>query len=593
MPENLHSLRHSILGSFGAQLGIVLDNGLESAAITGSQVPPMLHHQGFPWQLAPAGLQPKDTLVWTYNFRKFSTTSNDITALTDSTDWTLEHQTMVQHSRTKIILLCGPQAKAAIMKAFPSIKCFQLQTRFTYSMLMHHQKIFIVCPPLAFNVADASIMDNTKLGEALKFAFKILGRINGRAAFFENASALSFIKRALYNENHFQKSISLEDLDQGMRLWLFERAVRTDEEITQLGKLSGSLARGMFILLRTGGDLLRERGCPRPKKNTSSVSIPRRKLPTPNPFDPQVWSNARKYIIFLAKRRSKVFASACKDWKDDFLDVTPEDLRAALVAPPQAYPETWNEAEESGTNCLSLIDESADAAIEFVEEMGDDALGTNLPFSDPSDSNDLPDLPEVGKSVKRKRSLDGLGAIANKSMKSLNGRMPASVPRPCTYLGWWREQDVYYDRYYRCRLPPPPLPNSLFQHRRIVIGYLVLYFAFDFEVLNNVILVRFDICAQGQEHPQRFATIGRTGDPGLRLAVEVTYQLPSRRKVSHYMHSHTVSSLFRANTLVDVLEDGVPLKALVETPRRWLQIRDTDPEYRRYYDGGFTPSSDD
>lgn len=87
MPGDLRPVLHSVFGSFQAQLGVILDNGLESAAKAGLRDSSTLESSGFPEQLLPAGLHPGNTLVWTYNFRRFSSITKDVEALTDNTDW--------------------------------------------------------------------------------------------------------------------------------------------------------------------------------------------------------------------------------------------------------------------------------------------------------------------------------------------------------------------------------------------------------------------------------------------------------------------------------------------------------------------------
>lgn len=495
---------------------------------------------------------------------------------------------MIQLSQTRIILLCGPQAEAAVLKAFPFSKRFELSIRFTYTLLMCCDKLFIVCPPLAFNVSDASVLDNKRLGEALKFASTTLKRNGMQASFFENTSAVGFIVRAMHMEVHFQRGITLDDLDQGMRLWLYERAFRTDEEIARLGKLAGSLAKGLFILISTSQNLAKARKLPVQHSHKRSGPKSRWTIPESS-FDTHVWNNTWKYVVFLSKMRNQTIASNCRYWRDDFLDAKPQDLHATLANPTQT-PSATQHQEDFNSELPSFGDGSEDAAMDYIEKTELDDLDTSLHLgASESGSDDVLDLHGEAENSGWTRSSENPMSPAIESTRTPRSQMPMpthKAPRLATRRR--REMGIYKGRYYQHKLPPKP--KSILVERSFQIGFIRIIFPRELEVLDNQSFVRFEICPRTQYHSQRYASRAVAGDPALRLAVEVSYQLPSGNRVRYYAQSNREEMIYRANTLVDVLEDGVSMETLVETPRRYLRTkrRDPPPEFRRFEPGACT-----
>ncbi|PWY67405.1 hypothetical protein BO83DRAFT_366081 [Aspergillus eucalypticola CBS 122712] len=128
--------------------------------------------------------------------------------------------------------------------------------------------------------------------------------------------------------------------------------------------------------------------------------------------------------------------------------------------------------------------------------------------------------------------------------------------------------------------------------RHIYIYYCEIIFPHDMDIRDNKIFIKIELCPLEETHTNLYAISSSENhdDPALRLAFRVRYHDSFGREVIYYATNSGGGVVFKANTLVDVLEKK-SLEEIAQIPRRHIYIgtgNDAHPELERFRNGSYT-----
>ncbi|KAF4473448.1 hypothetical protein FAGAP_13110 [Fusarium agapanthi] len=284
------SLVPKFAGSLSARIGVLLDYSMVSAAEEYSKTSHQMLNQEnkIPWQIRGFGFDASNVLVWTYNFMPFTTLQESCpTGL--SRDGS--HRTLVEASHTKIVLLCGPRAEQAIRGEFQNLTKSEIQLRYNFTIYFDNDypRLFIRCPELPSRPSAVPYHHNSMIGEAVRFAAKMTGVEGLRTAFLETSTVIQYILC----------QIKAERLGKA-------KPMATDTTPEGLEKLSGTLSRGLLVVLHGRAKLVRE-GKIRSNWFWRDLRLKRGKqeVRAYERFDPEMYALARAFHSELAALSDK------------------------------------------------------------------------------------------------------------------------------------------------------------------------------------------------------------------------------------------------------------------------------------------------
>ncbi|GKZ28547.1 hypothetical protein AbraIFM66950_009438 [Aspergillus brasiliensis] len=130
------------------------------------------------------------------------------------------------------------------------------------------------------------------------------------------------------------------------------------------------------------------------------------------------------------------------------------------------------------------------------------------------------------------------------------------------------------------------------RQRHIYINYCELLFPSDIDILDRKVFIKIELCPPGNTHinPYAISSSKVHGDPALRLAFRVRYHDSFGREVVYYATNAAIGMVFKANTLVEVLEKK-SLEDISQSSRRYIYIggeSTAHPSLERYKHGAYT-----
>ncbi|KAH7240364.1 uncharacterized protein BKA55DRAFT_693904 [Fusarium redolens] len=537
------SLTSKFAGSLSAKIGVLLDYSIVSAAEdyseTSHQIPD--RDNEIPWQLRGSGFDPSDILVWTYNFMPFTTLEESRPMrLSPYSPGDGSHRALVEASHVKIVLLCGPRAEQAIRREFQNLIKSELQLRYNFTLYFdnNYPRLFIRCPELPSRPSAVPYHHNSKIGEALRFAAKMTGVESSRTAFLETSTVIQYILCQIKAERLGTATpMTTQTIPEGVKFWLLHRGFRGLDDISQLEKLSGTLSRGLLVVLHGRAKLARE-GKIRHNSfwRRLRLKLGKQEVRVHEPFDPEMYPLARAFYSKLAALSDKEVLKSCT------LDATDTE-----VISNDHHGEENDEDEPT-----AIIDCSSELQSSLSEEpdMKDLAATVDPAIIASITNGDNYPLADIFKAENRWNTLSGQQRCSGVS-------------------NWKKEGERYKVTPYRYILPE----STRYKHRRISVGNCRVLFDIDLEVKDSVVDVWIEISPPNNTHPNHYATYALPKDPATRLAFLVVYKDDNTyQEVKAYAFFHGYSAVCRANTLVDRIDEGKEDEDIVLTPRRYLDV---------------------
>ncbi len=107
------------------------------------------------------------------------------------------------------------------------------------------------------------------------------------------------------------------------------------------------------------------------------------------------------------------------------------------------------------------------------------------------------------------------------------------------------------------------------------------------DVGDGQVAISIDISPSGTRHPSAFASDSKCEDIASRLAFKVSGKSTDGKSFIYHPHQRGQKIVSKANTLADVLVNGIPLDELAELPRRYLFFKKGKaPEGLEKFEGG-------
>lgn len=137
---------------------------------------------------------------------------------------------------------------------------------------------------------------------------------------------------------------------------------------------------------------------------------------------------------------------------------------------------------------------------------------------------------------------------------------------------WSDEASKFRGKYYDLFLPPP---QSVSYPRRAELGACRVEVDDDIDLQqddegNYKMWIALDIRDPGVVHPFPYALSITPKDPASRLGMRCRFINKNGEQVQAYYQKRGEQAVFRANTLVEILADEVPITEIVHKERRYI-----------------------
>ncbi|BCR98572.1 uncharacterized protein AKAW2_40255A [Aspergillus luchuensis] len=575
-------------GSLTSEVAAILDY----AAVSGANDTPMRASNNddeqqmltIPWSLDGCGFTEENILIWTYDFKSFTSIGlkhlgHDILTYPDARKF---HETLLANSQAKIIFLCGPQSEKLIRAIVRSSRHTLSLRGFDYPLYRDplRNRLFICCPPLPAEIWSVSTRHSIKISEALRFAVNFIPSLKYdiRPFFCENSSVIGYILRQARKERLGGEPLTADTVDEGVRLWLTRRNMGQAEDIQEIEKIAGSLTRGLLMVLKF---------LPRRPKSDGNESKERSPQPSMRATE-----RVRVHESFNVEQYQKIGDFVHKHLDERKVDYRNRLSRLCAESPrPQDKERCSTSSDKGGTDAPSTDPESI-AALKCFSQWQGQAFQTGaaemkgLVEQCQAEAGDrdyeapIDILQGLTARVIDEGFLDPVGVtaahpvIAGASDKKRQG--VKSVV--------WKNEDVR-NREYSYKLK-----DQLKRH--IYIYYCEILFPANMDILDEMVFIKLELCPAGEIHTSLYATSSSEAhdDPALRLAFRVRYSDTFSREVVYYATNPATNMVFRANTLVEVLEKK-SLEDISQFPRRFIHIgsqNNAHPLLERFRRGGNT-----
>lgn len=139
-----------------------------------------------PWALQGCQFNATNVLVWTFNFKAFSSLNKEHVHYPASDQSFLYakfkmHRELLDHSNAKVIFICGAYAARALHFAFKSKQLLLELRGFKYPLYIEistsaqiTHRLFILCPSIPARIWSNGRGNSAKLSEAIRFGIKLL-----------------------------------------------------------------------------------------------------------------------------------------------------------------------------------------------------------------------------------------------------------------------------------------------------------------------------------------------------------------------------------------------------------------------------------
>jgi len=605
-------------GDLSAKIGFLLDFAAVSAASdTADDTDTVAEDESddqegpdMPWVLEGCGFDMTNVLLWTFNFKRFSTlTAKDLSKSSDGNADLLEsHRALITASQARVLLICGPRAEQAVSALAKSTKIYTLEARgLRYKMRILEGygdiRLCIRCPELPSRSWSCSLEHQVQLSEAIKLAIMLTNTKAIRPYFVEGAGVLSWIlcrARAERVDPHFPR-LTTETLDPGLRLWLARKGLKTDQDIRDIERSGGSLIRGLLMVLHA----LPRRGTGVSLAGQESVARdPKKRVRFHEKFDEEGFRDVKRLVTDRHQQRQ---AQMSKEPSFASPSTPTVFLQATLG---NAESEDYLEPDKDG----SLETADKDGPLETADEDGflePDEDGFLEPDEDGSPEMADDDGPEEGsssyaamqefaamgeedrESIEKMHSLlttrrgsaaesdagddeglvESLTSLVHEMSHALDIRRQA---RPRTYqqktTRWREEVGEFRNKEYTGRILAAPSSGPVTHHqqyRRLVLNYCSIHFPREMDIRDNKVYIKIEMSDPGRRHPDCYATAATDEDPACRLAFRVRYVTSSGNNEVFYPKDVQLTNVFRANSFADILLGRSDLD-IAQTPRRYL-----------------------
>ncbi|KAF5980570.1 hypothetical protein FCOIX_4711 [Fusarium coicis] len=545
-------------GSRSARIGVLLDYSMVSEAEDYSRTSHQIPNQEnkIPWQIRGFGFNTSNVLVWTYDFKPFTTLQESCPmGLSPYSSRDESHRTLVEASHAKIVLLCGPRAEQAVRREFQNLTKSELQLRYNFTIYFDNDypRLFIRCPELPSRPSAVPYHHNSMIGEAVRFAAKITGVEGLRTSFLETSNVIQYILCQVKAERlGTTKPLTTQNIPEGLKFWLLNRGFRGLDDISQLEKLSGTLSRGLLVVLHGRAKLARE-GKIQSNSFWRELRLKRGKqeVREHERFDPEMYALARAFYSELAALSDKEVLESCKLHTSDTSVISNDDHSEDNYHHGKDDDPHGRENDEDVSNATPDLSSQLQSSLSEEPEMEDLAATIDPAIIASITNGDNYPLADMFKAENQRKTV-------------------SDKPRRSGVSKWTEESERYKVTPYTYKLPE----STQYKHRRISVGHCRILFDIDLKVRDNEVDVWIEISLPNSTHPNHYATSALLKDPAIRLAFLVVYTDDvTNEEVKAYAFFHGYSAVCRANTLVDCVDEGKEDEDIVLTPRRYLDIR--------------------
>jgi len=259
--EDTNIAKIPFYGNLSAKVAIVLDYASHNpaAAHVTSDPEVILENGDLPWALTGCGFTQQNVLVWTRDFRKFSTlNAASFVAMSMEEELFIRdsHTTLLKICQSRIFLLCSPRANRTIRKLLKDPITISLEIRgFKYTayidkyLYTDRRRLFIHCPEIPSRSWVLDSIQCAKISELLRFTSTLIRLEGVRSYFIESSSIVSTIFKRVHLERNGYKAMTLDTLDPGIKLWLNRKGISNKEDILAIKDAAGSLSWGLLMVL--------------------------------------------------------------------------------------------------------------------------------------------------------------------------------------------------------------------------------------------------------------------------------------------------------------------------------------------------------
>jgi hypothetical protein len=246
-------------GSLSASIGIILDFG--GLGVDSDQLQIIRNSEKqtlvLPCGLEKCGLTQKNSLIWTFSFRQdvSQPLQGSVAHQERGVPVQCNHE-LIQASSLRVVLLCGRFAEETISSQKGVQGPFNLTLQ-RYSYRLYGQsdgstihRLYITCPSPAALAGPEKWITSQTIGEVLKFAASLTDTKGLRYSFYEcGIVTLRIIRRHVLEEQGYDKMDS-NNIEPGIRSWLYSIGFEDDADIVALETAGGYLTFSLMMLLQ-------------------------------------------------------------------------------------------------------------------------------------------------------------------------------------------------------------------------------------------------------------------------------------------------------------------------------------------------------
>lgn len=563
-------------GTTKASIGMVLGESFFQTDSTQTSFPSSCESVlQLPWGLLQSGFTESNVLVWSYNFRDSSVDLGSNRArplsLFEIPHLSRAHQSLIQHSNCKVILLCGKNAEMAVISQSLSMTPIAFELReYNFqgyiSIEENNRKRLYVCSPAPLSSLWSNKWSQSiKLGEVFRFAAAVTHTPRICPWFYSSAMIYIVIFRRQSKERRGVCSrMTPRTIDPQIRAWLYHKGFTTEEDLKDLERLGGSLIQGIMMLLHVLPS------CPVKYKNPTSKLPP---PPFPNHGKRGKWGSFETESIRALYNRLNEgmkdevklqrMMTAANDRKEKALsNIDSEDDIYAAEA-------EYANSDQALAGVEMFLEQAENLEeVETAAETSYDDNG-NLQLSLSQDIDDNFARKAKSASLKRPSSVLSSGEIKTQ-ISLLGGRQ---------YRGHW-----FHD------------PQGKTSGIRFYINHellLVPESACGSIDRNKTHTVYVEVKPKGESHPNKYALSASDGAEAARLGFRIVVSLSNGNTAEYYPTSAEEKVPMRAHSFVDWME-GSTEEEIATRKNRFVFIakeqQNVPDHLKEFISGGYTDS---
>ncbi|OJJ52653.1 hypothetical protein ASPSYDRAFT_51789 [Aspergillus sydowii CBS 593.65] len=551
-------------GTLAAKIGFVLDYAAVSPAsdsFSGHGLTESRSRIQLPWALKGCQFDETNVLIWTFNFQAFSPLDQNNISDSCNDDVSHYHQELLDSSNARIVFLCGPRATNALRLVHK--KRYFLELRgFHYTVYLSRTpfstgpqyRLFICCPALPAQIWSTRRCEGAQIGEALRFAISMLSLDGIRPYSVETVMVVGTILSWARAHRMGKPSVTVETINFHVALWLTRKGIPLDR-LKRIVEIAGNLPRALLMILYCLNAELPETHQPSKKRFPDQAEeyhlqlTSSKKVRCYEPFDMGACSKIHALVREGIKDENEKYVERLKSLGVD-LSVGHSSGQSSVQSPVQSSPSSEDATDlligkelpspETLTTVKSVILRSHNNQLTKKERALDKKLDV-----------DITDAMRLGSEAVDLGILDpSISRPKRQNRPKIRGRI------------WERQVDVFRQSEYSYRVDPAG-------SRKISVKYCPIVFPAGEDIGNGEAYVKIVINPPGKAHPQCYATRATDVDPASRMAFQLRFQPFKGPEVKRYATHDALTSIYRANTLVDILL-GIPIEDIARKPRRYI-----------------------